>query len=954
MNTRNSFAWSRLLITSALGLSLLLAVLGLLSDTQIPTAQAGPPLRLLFASPLPVGTDPTSNALNVPVTSDVSITFDEPISLTSVTSRTFAIFGSQSPISGLYSLSNLSRTVTLDPDRAFFPGERVDASVTTGTLSITGEHALSSTVWQFWAVVDGGSGALAAHPISPTFGASNSTDVALGDLDGDGDLDTVVANYNQAQTVWLNDGTGGLAPHPISPTFGTGNSYAVVLGDLDRDGDLDALVVNSGQAQTVWLNNGSGKFAPHPTTPGFGGGSSRAAALGDVDGDGDLDAVIANDGQAQTVWLNDGAGSFTAHPVTPSFGSGNTYDVALGDLDNDGDLDTLVSNDSLSNTVWLNDGRGNFTAHPTTPGFDADSGDHGCALGDIDEDGDLDAVVARWGRTQRVWLNDGAGNLTAHPTTPNFGGGDSWAVTLGDLDGDGDLDAIVVNLNNQTSTVWLNNGTGGFTAHPVTPNFGADESYYAAMGDVDGDGDLDAFVANNGQANTVWLNRNRADLRITKAVAPAVAAPGDSITYTLVYTNDGPGIAVGVVITDVVPVGQIANLSYARSGAAITATGSVSYTWQVEDLAPGDGGVITITGIVSPSVTGTFSLTNRVTITATAVDANTQNNTSVVSNTVDAEPPDPPTLTSPTDGAVVGDSTPTLAWQDSPSSDVAGYLLDLNGVIADVGAVTQYTTTLLAEATYTWTVAAYDGLGNTSSYTDVWSFTIDTDPPKVDAVAPVNGATDVDVAALVVITFSEPINTSTFAYSVTPNPGGWAETWSGGGTVVTLDHTAFSGGAVCTVTVTTADDLAGNQLSGAPYDWHFTTVDATSPQVLAVNPANGAMGVEVTAPVVITFSEPISTSTFAYSVTPDPGGWAEAWSGGGTVVTLDHTAFGEETAYTVTVTAAGDLAGNPLSGAPVEWYFTTAPRLIYLPLVLKRYFTTAPRLIYLPLVLRNF
>jgi hypothetical protein len=131
--------------------------------------------------------------------------------------------------------------------------------------------------------------------------------------------------------------------------------------------------------------------------------------------------------------------------------------------------------------------------------------------------------------------------------------------------------------------------------------------------------------------------------------------------------------------------------------------------------------------------------------------------------------------------------------------------------------------------------------------------------------------------------------------------------------------------------------LADNLLSSAPYAWHFTAADVTPPQVLAVSPTNGAICVPWSAPVRITFSETISTSTFAYAIMPDPGGWAETWNVTENVVTLPHTNFYSQTTYNLTVTIAADLAGNPLSGTPYVWHFTTRPCQVYLPVVMRNY-----------------
>lgn len=99
--------------------------------------------------------------------------------------------------------------------------------------------------------------------------------------------------------------------------------------------------------------------------------------------------------------------------------------------------------------------------------------------------------------------------------------------------------------------------------------------------------------------------------------------------------------------------------------------------------------------------------------------------------------------------------------------------------------------------------------------------------------------------------------------------------------------------------------------------------DLVLPEVVGREPGPEATDVAVDAAIVITFSEAIDTGSFAYTVAPDPGGWSAAWRAGDTVVSLSHLDFAVETRYTVTVSAADDVAGNALGDAPVAWAFTT-------------------------------
>ncbi len=117
------------------------------------------------------------------------------------------------------------------------------------------------------------------------------------------------------------------------------------------------------------------------------------------------------------------------------------------------------------------------------------------------------------------------------------------------------------------------------------------------------------------------------NLGITKSVNPTTASPGDTITYTLTFSNSGSYTATGVIITDSIPV-SVTTSSVISSGVAITQT-APGYVWAVEDLASTEGGVITITGVLSASLAaGTF--TNTATITTTSVDSDTTNNNSAI------------------------------------------------------------------------------------------------------------------------------------------------------------------------------------------------------------------------------------------------------------------------------------------------------------------------------------
>jgi hypothetical protein len=312
-------------------------------------------------------------------------------------------------------------------------------------------------------------------------GLAATSALTLGDIDGDGDLDLAAAYTRTSPTVLtdivairLNDGTGNFTGTLEVPVGLTPRQLA--LADLDGDGDLDLYTTGNTSQQvytsSVRLNNGSGQFSfvrderpPVVPTQFY-----ATPVLGDVDGDGDLDVLMGST-TGFALRLNDGLGHFPQWvvPFPPYY---NYTSMSLNDVDGDGDLDAVLISVSLGVIVHLNDGQGNFTSSIDSGG----SGwlfSHGgldlMAVGDLDADGDPDLLLLTSQLSKGlVMTNNGQGSFTpaqqlafAYPTKP------LWPI-LGDLDGDGDLDLVHATANNYMNT-WLNGPGQALGTTAATP-----------------------------------------------------------------------------------------------------------------------------------------------------------------------------------------------------------------------------------------------------------------------------------------------------------------------------------------------------------------------------------------------------------------------------------------------------------------------------------------------------
>lgn len=465
--------------------------------------QASSPTRLIipFAMPPPKpfsaltlqATSPIANTHTAPVTTIISISYNENINPTTVSAQTVAVHTRQTGrLTPSFQVNG--GQIKVIPPQPFKPGELIQVTATTGILNLSGAGPALPTVWEFRTEVKAGSGIFESGALVST---STGQEVALGDVNGDGFLDAFIVQDPHSNKVWLNDKDGTFTDSGQS--LGTSRSRGIALGDLDGDGDLDAFVGNYCENNKVYINNGAGIFSLGQNINSL-SLCTRVVTLGDIDGDADLDALIGGNSGGE-IWLNNGKGNFS--DSGQSLGSSDSWAVGLGDLDGDGDLDALVGSGSFK--VWLNDSLGNFSNTNQSVGSGSD-----IALGDIDGDHDLDILTGNCCfNPNEVWLNNG-GLQGGTPATFSYGnqflsvgGSGRSPVTLGDVNGDGHLDAMVGFWGGVGDKIWLNDGTGSFI--DSNQSLGSSWATDVTLGDVDNDGDLDGFIL--GTSGRVWLNK---------------------------------------------------------------------------------------------------------------------------------------------------------------------------------------------------------------------------------------------------------------------------------------------------------------------------------------------------------------------------------------------------------------------------------------------------------------
>ena len=341
-----------------------------------------------------------------------------------------------------------------------------------------------------------------------------------GDFDGDGIMDvvTIVKTLSGgAGHYWLAVALGngdGTFKTPVLTATPQDLNDPFVVGDLDGDGKDDVIIAHqptsTGPTATfdVMLSNGSGGFTFKGnnaiTTNDLAGGT-----LYDVNGDGKLDVVIVDSSLPGNVWtlMGNGDGTFqTATPVALSGQAGSS--VVFGDFNGDGLLDFADNDYSTGQlTVYLAASAttyANGVSYTTASGvYDACSN----TAGDLTGDGEAEIVSANClDNTVTIYVNDGSGGFAtgtdyAVATAPSVAGNvvyaAPWSVAVADLDGDGKADIISTNYFASDITVLHGNGDGTVGTPSYGFATGGFPSTQAIVADFNGDGLLDVLVADN-------------------------------------------------------------------------------------------------------------------------------------------------------------------------------------------------------------------------------------------------------------------------------------------------------------------------------------------------------------------------------------------------------------------------------------------------------------------------
>jgi hypothetical protein len=458
-------------------------------------------------------------------------------------------------------------------------------SVATG--DVNNDSRLDIVVANFWTNNVGiflghGDGTFSNQTTYSTDYDSRPSSVDVGDFNNDSRLDIIVANY-WAGTVSLFLGYGNGA-FSSQITFSTGSSsgpWSITIGDFNNDSRLDVAIANRWSDNLgVFVGYGNGSFSSQITYSTGSDSSPWSVAVGDLNGDGHSDIAVANYGTSNVgLYIGYGNGNFTTQQTLSTASPSSPRSVAVGDFNNDGRLDITVANYWANNIgIFLGDGNGTFSSQ-TTYNTGAGSAPSSIAVGDFNNDSRLDIVVANSG-TNNIGVCLGYGDGTFASQTTFSTGYNSWpnVIAVGDFNNDDQLDIVVANSETKNVNIFLGHGNATFVQQATYSTSSDSTPCSIAVGDFNNDSRLDFVVISFNLASNidVFLGYGNGTFSIQTtysiggSFAPNNAAVGD-------LNNDGRLDIVVSLYTDssiIVFIGY-GNGTFSRQ--SVYTTGSQSY-----------------------------------------------------------------------------------------------------------------------------------------------------------------------------------------------------------------------------------------------------------------------------------------------------------------------------------------------------------------------------------------
>ncbi len=351
------------------------------------------------------------------------------------------------------------------------------------------------------------------------------------DVDGDGYDDIVRSNTSgqffilkqphNPNTAWTEMALG---------TIQSSSPLSIIVGDVDNNNFGDILTGGQYNGVRIVKANSDGTSytaAQLPNDNIF----TQASAMSDINGDGWLDLFVCHDDGLSAIWRNTGDGNYvrddmgidmTSDPVSDN--SGN-YGIVFTDFDNDGDQDFYISkcragvtnpNDGRRiNQLFVNDGANNYTEMASAYGLRDGSQSWITEFQDIDNDGDMDALIINHYTPSLLMRNSGNGyytDITTGSGLENLPNG-IYQALMRDFDNDGYVDLLYA--GGAGAGYYKNNGNGTFTNQSVAPlSNGSNQLRSFVVGDFNHDGFQDIYASyywGSATPDKLWLNGGNAN-----------------------------------------------------------------------------------------------------------------------------------------------------------------------------------------------------------------------------------------------------------------------------------------------------------------------------------------------------------------------------------------------------------------------------------------------------------